>query len=55
MPWISSKMCNFEEVDSRIFFHKFTQRFVDKGIGNQLSIEFMTPQKQLHAILSKRA
>jgi hypothetical protein len=55
MPWISLKMCNFEKVNSRIFFHKFTQQFVDKGINNQLSIEFMKPQKQLYAIIGKRA
>ncbi len=49
------RMCKFEEVDSRIFFHKFIQWLVDKGIGNQLSIEFIKPQKQLYAILSKQA
>jgi hypothetical protein len=45
----------FEEVDSKTFFHKLTQRFIDRGFGNQLLIKFMKPTKQLYAILGRQA
>ncbi len=47
------------EVDSKAFFHKFIQWFVDKrSFGNhwQLAInKFMKPQRQLYATLGKWA
>ncbi len=49
------RTCKFEEAYSKIFFHKFIQRFVDKRIGNQLSTKFMKPQKQLYVILGRQA
>jgi hypothetical protein len=44
------RTCKFEEANSKMFFDKLTQWF-----GNQVSIEFMKPKKQLYAILSKQA
>jgi hypothetical protein len=40
MPWIFSKMCEFEEIDSKTFFQKLTKQFIKKRFGNlwQLAI-----------------
>jgi hypothetical protein len=48
-------MHEFEKTNSKIFFHKLNQQFVNKWIGNQLSIKFMKLKKQLYAIISMPA
>jgi hypothetical protein len=46
-----SKMCQFEEVDSRTFFHKFTQQFFNTRFNNpwELAINIIieTPKMTL--------
>ncbi len=52
------RMCNFKEADSRAFFHKFIEQFVNRNLanlGNLLFTKCISPRRQLYATLGRRA